>query len=180
MRVIAGTAKGRKLRAPQGFGTRPMTDRAREGLFSSLAAIVAEARVVDLYAGSGTLGLEALSRGADEATFVENDPKAMAALRANIEAVGLGGSTIKGDVMSFLSRRTGTFDLAFVDPPYALPLPSVDEVLERLADHLGEDATVILHRRRGGGPPQVPEGLALVDRRAYGDSELFRYAKEDS
>jgi 16S rRNA (guanine966-N2)-methyltransferase len=178
MRIIAGSAKGRRLQSPSGLGTRPMTDRAREGLFSSLGAAVVDAHVFDLYAGTGSLGLEALSRGAADATFVESDPKALRALRHNVEAVGVGGTVVAGDVAGFLSTFEGKTNLAFVDPPYGLALPSVAEVLAQIVDHLDRDGTVIVHRRRGGGPP-VAASLVLRDRRTYGDTELFRLMRED-
>ena len=177
MRVIAGLAKGRRLLAPRDRGTRPMTDRAREGLFSSLGSAVPGARVLDLYAGSGSLGMEALSRGADSAVFVEKSRAALAALRPNIAAVGLGGEVVAGDVGDYLARASGPFDLAFVDPPYALPLASVEQVLGGLVRLLAGGGTVVLHRRAGEG--LVPaSGLQVTDRRRYGDSEITRLVKE--
>jgi len=177
MRVIAGFAKGRRLLAPRGEGTRPMMDRAREGLFSSLGEKVAGTRVLDLYAGSGSLGLEALSRGAAEAVFVERSRAALAALRANLAAVGLGGQVVAADVGAYLQRATGPFDLVFVDPPYALPLASVESILGGLAGLLAAGGTVVLHRRAGEGLGPLP-GLAVIDRRRYGDTEITRLAKE--
>jgi len=177
MRIITGLAKGRRLRAPRDGGTRPMTDRAREGVFSSLGQTVEGARVADLYAGSGSLGLEALSRGAASAVFVERSRAALAALRANLVAVGLGGEMVAGDVADYLAREVGPFDLAFVDPPYALPLASVEQVLGALAPRLAGDATVVLHRR-AGERLTPPPGLEVTDRRRYGDSEITRLVKE--
>jgi 16S rRNA (guanine966-N2)-methyltransferase len=179
MRIIAGLAKGRRLLAPRGVGTRPMMDRAREGLFSSLGEASAGARVLDLYAGSGSLGLEALSRGASSAVFVERGRAALAALRANVAAVGLGGQVVAADVDAYLERAVGPFDLVFVDPPYALPLASVERSLGRLPDLLAGGGTVVLHRRAGqefGRPP----GLTVIDRRRYGDTEITRLAKEEA
>ncbi|MBN2114322.1 MAG: 16S rRNA (guanine(966)-N(2))-methyltransferase RsmD [Acidimicrobiia bacterium] len=177
MRVISGLAKGRRLLAPRGGGTRPMTDRAREGIFSSLGTVVAGARVLDLYAGSGSLGLECLSRGAAAVVFVERSRAALAALRANVAAVGLGGEVVAEDVASFLGRWGGPFDLAFVDPPYALPLASVEQVLGALVRLLAGGGTVVLHRR-AGERLHPPPGLEVVDRRRYGDSEITRLVKE--
>lgn len=177
MRVIAGLAKGRRLLAPRGAGTRPMMDRAREGLFSSLGERVAGARVLDLYAGSGSLGLEALSRGAGGAVFVERSRAALAALRANVAAVGLGGQVVAGDVEAYLERAAGPYDLVFVDPPYALPLASVESVLARLPGLLVAGGTVVLHRRAGEGLGPPP-GLTVIDRRRYGDTEITRLVKE--
>ncbi len=177
MRVIAGIAKGRVLRAP-GEGTRPMMDRAREALFSSLGDRVPGAAVLDLYAGSGSLGLEALSRGADRAVFVERGRRAIAALRANVEGVGLGGEVVRGDVAAYLDGASGRWDLVFVDPPYDLPLASVEEVLGGVARLLRAGGVVVVHRRAGTGVPAVP-GLELVDRRRYGDTEITRFEHEE-
>jgi 16S rRNA (guanine966-N2)-methyltransferase len=177
MRIIAGLAKGRRLLAPRDGGTRPMTDRAREGLFSSLGGQVVEARVLDLYAGTGSLGLEALSRGARSAVFVERGRAALAALRTNVAAAGLGGRVVAGDVGEYLARAEGPFDLAFVDPPYALPLGSVEQVLGGLVRLLAEGGTAVLHRRVGEGLTP-PSGLEVADRRRYGDSEITRLVKE--
>ena len=133
MRIIAGSAKGRRLVSPPGGDTRPLTGRAKEALFSSLGGRVVDADVVDLYAGTGSIGLEALSRGASRVVFVEKGRSALGALRKNIDAVGLGGDVVSEDVGAFLARVHDTFDLAFVDPPYALPLASLATVLEQLA-----------------------------------------------
>lgn len=177
MRIIAGTAKGRRLVSPQGGATRPLTDRVREALFSSLGAEVVGARVLDLYAGSGSVGLEALSRGAASVVFVEQDRRALDALRSNIEAVSLGGEVVAADVEQHVTRLARLVDVAFVDPPYALPLASVLTVLERLEPSVTDGGTVVVHRRRGEEPPHLVAGLELVDRRRYGDAEVWRYRK---
>jgi 16S rRNA (guanine966-N2)-methyltransferase len=179
MRIIAGAAKGRRLVAPRGLGTRPMTDRVKEALFSSLGAAVFDARVLDLYAGTGSLGLEALSRGAADATFVEQDRAALTALRANVAAVGLGGDIVAGSVERFLVDEGERFDLAFVDPPYALPLASLNDVLSRLTASLVRGAVVVLHRRHGDEAQAAVPSLVVTDRRHYGSAELWRFAKEE-
>ncbi len=178
MRIIAGSAKGRRLRGPKGQGTRPMTGKVREAVFSSLGPGVAGARVLDLYAGSGSLGLEALSRGAASAVFVERDAAALAALRHNVAAVGIGGEIVRGDVAEYLDRAAEEFDLAFVDPPYALSLPSVQRILGSLESRLALGAVVVVHRRVGGGGIQPPPRMVEADRRRYGDSEITRLVKE--
>ena len=179
MRIIAGKAKGRRLRAPPGLATRPFTDRAKEGLFSSLGDAVVGSDVIDLYAGSGSLGLEALSRGARSAVFVESGAGATGVLADNLSAIGLGGEVVAGDVEEFLVATEDRFDLAFVDPPYELALPSVLAVLDLVASRLRAEGIAILHRRAGGEIPAV-SGLTLVDRRQYGDTELWRYLKEEA
>lgn len=176
MRIIAGEAKGRKLRRPV-EGTRPFTDRNREALFSSMGHLVEGAAVLDLYAGVGSLGLEALSRGADEATLVEWNPAAVVVLRENVSAVGLGGRVVSGDVSDFIEEAPGPFDLVFVDPPYELPLASVEEVLEQLVDQLNPNAHVVVHRRFGEAAPRLPADLELVWERRYGDAQIWRFSK---
>ncbi|HUG75449.1 MAG TPA: 16S rRNA (guanine(966)-N(2))-methyltransferase RsmD [Acidimicrobiia bacterium] len=178
MRIIAGTAKGRRLRSPRGNETRPMMDRVREAIFSSLGALVVDASVLDLYAGTGSVGLEALSRGADSVVFVESDREALRVLAANIEAVGLGGTVVRGNVERFLASDTATYDLAFVDPPYEAPLPSVEQVLTALGERLKDEGVVVLHRRTGSVEPPFPRDLVVTDRRRYGGAEITRLSKE--
>ncbi len=120
MRVVAGTARGRKLVAPRGLDVRPTTDRVREAVGNRLTSMGAlrDARVIDLFAGTGALGIEALSRGAAHATFVENAPAALAAIEQNVEALGFGAQAtiVRADATSF--RASTPVDIAFVDPPY--------------------------------------------------------------
>ncbi|MDQ1424148.1 MAG: hypothetical protein QOD72_1646, partial [Acidimicrobiaceae bacterium] len=122
MRVVAGSARGRRLVAPEGRDTRPTGDRVRQAVFNALTSLdaVVDARVLDLYAGSGALGIEALSRGAAHATFVERSSVALAAIRANLDTTGLGGraTVVQADALSWLPARDAV-DLALVDPPYA-------------------------------------------------------------
>lgn len=156
-----------------------MMDRAKEAIFSSLGDRLVGARVLDLYAGTGSLGLEALSRGAASAEFVEWSREARAALRENIAIVGLGGEIVPARVEEHLGRPGPEVDLAFVDPPYPLPLPSVEQVLALLLRRLAVDAVVIVHRRAGSGEVAPPDGLAVEWRRKYGDAEITRMARRD-
>jgi len=179
LRIISGAAKGLRLRTPAGAGTRPMMDRVREALFSSLGEAVCDSAVLDLFAGSGSLGLEALSRGAASAVFVERSRAALAVLGANVEAAGLGGIVIGSDVDAFLAGDAGTYDLVFVDPPYAASLASVVRTLDLLVARLAEGAVVVLHRRAGDAEPVALGGLSVTDRRKYGDAEITRLVKEE-
>ena len=172
-RVIAGSARGRRLQVPDGSVTRPTADRAREGLFSSLLSLldVEDARVLDLYAGSGALGLEALSRGARSATFVERDPAAVAVLRANVEHLALPGAHVLAQpVERFLAvDAEPRYDLALLDPPYdvdAVP------VLELLAPWLAEDAVVVVEHRSRGPELAWPQAYDAVRARRYGEATL--------
>lgn len=175
MRVIAGAAKGRRLQAPPGLRTRPLTDRAREGLFSSLAGRVEGARVLDLYAGSGAIGIEALSRGAGVVTLVERDPTAFRLLRANLAAVGLGGQAVAQEVSAFLDQAPpASFELVFVDPPFREALASVEMVLGKVAMVVAPGGLVVVHRRAGGAVPSLPDARVLPPLR-YGDTVLHRF-----
>src|SRR6185295_18675776 len=122
MRVVGGTAGGRRLHAPAGRALRPTSERVREAVFSSLESMggLDGAAVLDLFAGTGALGIEALSRGASHAVFVDADSDALAAVRSNLEATGLTGSghVVRSDVVKFLERQNDVFDVAFADPPY--------------------------------------------------------------
>ncbi len=178
MRIVAGTAKGRKLVAPAGSGTRPVADRAKEALFSALGDTVEGAAVLDLYAGSGSLGLEALSRGAISAVLVERDRSALGSLRRNVANVGLGGEVIAAEVDRYLDAETRRFDMAFVDPPWAVALASLLSTLEKVESRLTAEGIVVVHRRRGDAMPARRGSLVLADRRRYGDAELWRYRRE--
>jgi 16S rRNA (guanine966-N2)-methyltransferase len=122
VRVVAGTAGGRRLHAPPGHALRPTSERVREAVFSSLESLgaVDGSVVVDLFAGTGALGIEALSRGASRAVFVDADPAAIAAVRSNLETTGLAGDAlvVQSDAVRFLRHGHEPFDLAFADPPY--------------------------------------------------------------
>ncbi len=180
MRIIAGAAKGRRLAAPRGTGTRPFTGRAKESVFAVLGDAVEGARVLDLYAGSGSLGLEALSRGARSVTFVESSRPALEALRKNVAAVGLGGTIVSERVEVYL--ETGgdePFDLVFVDPPYALPEEDLDERLVAVSDLVGGGGIVVVHRLAGAAvAPPASTMLVVVDRRRYGGSEVWWLHRE--
>jgi len=173
MRVIAGTARGVPIRAPRDRATRPVTDRVKETLFGILGERVPDARVLDLYAGSGALGIEALSRGALHATFVERGRDALAAIRDNLQRTGLAAaaSVHGGDVIRFLANDSGQapYDLAFLDPPYeerAILAP-----LERLVPLLAPQASVVVkHFWRTEVP--TPEGLARWRDRRFGETAL--------
>jgi 16S rRNA (guanine966-N2)-methyltransferase len=178
MRIIAGKAKGRRLVAPDSKGTRPVTDRVREAVFSIIGPSVDEANVLDLYAGSGSFGLEALSRGAQTVTFVENSAKAVGALRHNIEVVGLGGKVVSSTVSDYLNRSTGSFDIVFMDPPWAQLAAVIGVDLARLDPLLVPGGEVVVSRRHTDEEPTIPVTWVVATDRRYGDTRIFRYAKE--
>ena len=177
MRIIAGAAKGRRLVTPP-TGTRPLTGLVREALFSILADTVTDASVLDLYAGSGSFGLEALSRGAASVVFVEHDRDAVAALEGNIATTALGGRAERSDVADFLKDSQDRFDVVFVDPPFGLDDAIVDGILGLAADRIDRGGTVVVHRRPCGGQPATANPR-LRDQTRYRDSDLWLYQKEE-
>jgi 16S rRNA (guanine966-N2)-methyltransferase len=178
LRVVGGEASGRRLVAPAG-GARPTTDRAKEALFNALGpAPVVDASVLDLYAGSGALAIEALSRGAARAVLVDDDRRALAAIATNLEATGFAdrARVLRMRVSTFVARLRGSgecFDLVFADPPYGLPSDELGTVLTALAESgaLEEDAVVVVETRRGSAPSR-PAGWSVGWERAYGDTLL--------
>jgi 16S rRNA (guanine966-N2)-methyltransferase len=153
---------------PRGASTRPTADRVREALFSMLGD-VSGARVLDLYAGSGALGIEALSRGADSAVFVERDPRAAAAIRANIDAVGANGEVRRQDVLGFLASDHRPFDLVFCDPPYDSGPRIAGQLAERLPALLAEGARTVTESDKRM-PLELP--FPLLKERTYGDTRI--------
>jgi 16S rRNA (guanine966-N2)-methyltransferase len=179
MRIITGRAKGRRLVGPDTDATRPATDRVREAVFSAIGPWVEEADVVDLYAGSGSFGLEALSRGAASAVFVERGRAALDALRANIDTVGLGGTVIAADVDRFLQAPgERTYHLVFIDPPWDLPTSELDAQLASIDGILAAGGEVVASRRTGDRAPSVPSHWSVATDRRYGDARIYRYVKE--
>jgi 16S rRNA (guanine966-N2)-methyltransferase len=163
VRVIAGELRGRRLVAPRGTGTRPTSDRVREATFNALGSLDAidGAAVLDAFAGSGAMGIEALSRGAARCTFVERDREALVALRANLDACRLGPDravVVVGDGAQYRSERSGRFDLALLDPPYAFD--GWDDLLDAL------DAGIAVCE--SGRPIDPPAGWRLARSKAYG------------
>lgn len=177
-RIVAGRAGGRTLRVPPRT-TRPTSERVREALFNSLetAGDLDDARVLDLYAGSGALGLEALSRGAADVVFVESDRKAAEVLRGNVATVGLGGHVRQAAVESVVAGgSTEPFDVVLIDPPYALPGDTLAGVLTDLVrgGWLTDRALVVVERAVRDGDPAWPAGLTALRTKRYGGSALFR------
>ena len=179
--MIAGEAGGRRLAVPAGRDTRPTSDRAREGLFAtivSMAGSLTGARVLDLYAGSGAVGLEALSRGAGHVLLVESGARAGRVIRENVDALGLAGAEVVIDrVERVLARGPagGPYDVVFADPPYALAGEEVSGILRALAARgwLAAGALVIVERATRSGPVSWPEGFVPERARRYGEATFW-------
>jgi 16S rRNA (guanine966-N2)-methyltransferase len=181
-RIIAGTAGGRRIAVPPGRGTRPTSDRAREGLFATILTLRGSldgARVLDLYAGSGAVGLEALSRGAADALLVESDARVARVIRGNIDALGLPGALLLGDrVEKVLARGPGHHpprDVVFADPPYAVAAEEIQRMLEalRAGGWLAPGALVVVERATRSGPVTWPRGYTPRQSRAYGEATFW-------
>jgi 16S rRNA (guanine966-N2)-methyltransferase len=168
LRVVAGEFKGRRLAAPRGARTRPTADRVREALFSMLGD-VGGARVLDLYAGSGALGIEALSRGAASAVFVERDAQAVAAIERNLEPLDVEASVARADVARWLTRAEGRFDLVFCDPPYDVASRLAGPLAERLPGLTADDARIVTESDKRN-PLELP--FPLIVERSYGDTRI--------
>ena len=181
-RIISGAAGGTPLNAVPGSLTRPTTDRVKEALFSRLDAfgVISGARVLDLYAGSGSLGVESASRGAQSVDLVESDAKASAVCQRNADLIDgvLGRKTVsvhRARVEPFLDRAPGTaaWDLVFLDPPYPLEEAALAAVLQKLAGHLAAGAVVVVERSSRSPEPEWPDGMARFADKKYGETRLW-------
>lgn len=178
MRVIAGRFGGRRLHAVRGRVVRPTADRVREALFSVLEPALPEARVLDLYAGTGALAIEALSRGAASAVCVERDPRALAALERNVTALAIADRVriVRGDALAFARRAERgdeRYDVVFCDPPYRAPL---DAVAAAVVEAEWWTRIAVLEHAARTEPPAAPEGVAAETRR-YGDTAITIYRR---
>jgi 16S rRNA (guanine966-N2)-methyltransferase len=168
MRIVAGSRKGARIYAPRGRDTRPTSDRVREAVFAILGSVEG-AEVLDLFAGSGALGLEALSRGAATATFVETDPTAVKAIERNLEKLGLDGRIVRSDAARYLARTDERYDVVLVDPPYEM----VESLRMPLAEHLPRVLAVggsVVFETAAGVEPELP--FRVRSTRRHGSTQL--------
>lgn len=184
-RIIAGAAGGTRLASVPGTGTRPTTDRVKESLFSKLDAwgMLQDARVLDLFAGSGALGCECASRGAREVVLVERHPRAAAVCRTNAETLGRALGTaavraVRGSAQTYVQDHAGPWDLVLADPPYPLGETELTDVLAGLSGKLGPGAVVVIERSSRSPEPTWPAGLRRLERAKHGETMLW-YAEAD-
>ena len=175
MRIVGGSHKGARIFAPKGASTRPTSDRVREAIFAILGPVEG-ARVLDLFAGSGALGLEALSRAAGSATFVESDTTAAKAIERNLEKLGLEGRIVRSDAARYVARTDERYDIVFVDPPYEM----VESLRMPLAEHLprvlAEGGSVVFETA-AGVEPDLP--LTVRSTRRHGSTQLTVYEADE-
>lgn len=183
-RIISGYAGSRRLAVPKS-GTRPTSDRVREAIFSALEArgVIPGASVLDLYAGSGALGLEAASRGASDVVLVERNAAAAKVAKDNVVVLAKNAPRpaprVRVSVQSvaaYLPTAIGPFDIVFIDPPYDIPESEVTEALELLTPHLAADATVVVERGSRSPQPTGPAALELDRRKDYGETILWWFS----
>ena len=179
-RIIGGVAGGRRLQTQRGLQTRPTSDRVREALFSSIESwcgSLSGLRFLDLYAGSGAVGLEAWSRGAGVVTLVEQDRRSSALIRGNARAIGFGGADVVASSVTTTLRRTpaAPYDVAYLDPPYPLDSGQVDADIHALHefDWLVPGAMVVVERSSRSDPPNFPDGFTDLRERRYGETTLW-------
>ncbi len=181
-RIISGLAGGRQIRTPPGNSTRPTSDRVREALFSRLEHldVVNRANVLDLYAGSGALGLEAASRGASRVLMIESDRAAVAVVELNIAELALSGISVRADTVERALRSApafgeAPFDVVLADPPYDVAEEAIAEVLLLLVTQawLSDDALVVVERSARSPEPRWPHGLVGAGERRYGDTKMW-------
>jgi 16S rRNA (guanine966-N2)-methyltransferase len=179
LRIIAGTLRGRKIRAPEGDSTRPTSDRVREALFNLIGPVPEGARVLDLYAGSGALGIEAMSRGAGRVVFVERDPRARRLIQENLAALGLERQArVEGvDAATATAFAGGPFDLVLADPPYGEA--DLGLLMARAGRAMAEAGVLVVEQAAGDRLPEPPETLALWKDRSYGSTRIVLYVHQE-
>ena len=179
MRVITGSARGRRLKTPANEEIRPTTDNVKEAVFNILQFDIEGRRVLDLFAGTGQLGIECLSRGAASAVFIDRDRAAVQLVKDNLKSCGLSGTVLCADSLSYL-RSCGQFDLIFVDPPYDSGL--YDEVLRTInqVDILSEGGIIIVEARRDTPLPEMEPPYRLMKEYRYGKVKIRSYTKESA
>ncbi len=177
MRVITGTARGRRLKTPEGMDIRPTTDNVKESVFNILQFDIEGRRVLDLFAGTGQLGIECLSRGAKEAVFIDESRDAVKIVRENLKACGFSAPVLQQDALSYLNT-CGSFDLIFVDPPYDAGL--YNPVLEKInsIDILSEGGIILCESRQETDMPEMQAPYYKRKEYRYGKVKLSLYSKE--
>ena len=175
MRVITGSARGRNLTAPDGLDTRPTSDMTKGAVFSILQMMIENSEFLDLFAGSGQMGIEALSRGARSATFIDSDRKAIESIKTNLKNCGFmeKSKVAMMDSISYIQNCSNKFDVIFLDPPYQKEL--IDKVLPYCGKCLKEEGIILCETEKNEQLPQDVEGLELEKEYRYGKAKITSY-----
>ena len=178
MRIISGSARGRKLKEPQGMDTRPTTDKVKESLFNIIQFDLEGRRVLDLFGGTGQLGLEALSRGSAHCTFVEQRREAVALIRENLKRTGFSdrARVVQGEALSFLASCRERFDLVFLDPPYRTGL--LQRALPLVEQHMNPGGTILCEHPLGEEMPEVVGSFVQYRSHKYGKIQVTLYRRQ--
>lgn len=179
MRVITGSARGRKLAAPEGLDTRPSSDMTKQAVFNIVQNYVENSVFLDLFAGSGQVGIEALSRGAKSVTFIDNNPKAIAVIKENLKNCGLmeKARVAMMDSLAFLQNAGAQFDIVFLDPPYQQQL--IDQALPLLTKVVAENGIILCETERNEELPTQVNDFVTVKTYRYGKAKLTLYRREE-
>jgi len=177
MRVITGKARGKKLREPEGMNIRPTTDMVKEAVFNIIQFDIDGRKVLDLFAGTGQLGIECLSRGAKEVTFVDRDREAINIVKANLKSCAMEARVVNDDSIAFLNRG-GKYDLIFIDPPYATDLAEQALKIIKLVDILSEGGIIICETARDKSMPEMQAPYFKNREYNYGKVKITTYGKE--
>ena len=179
MRIITGTARGTKLKTLEGLNTRPTTEMCKEGVFSAIQFELHDRNVLDLFGGCGQLAIEALSRGAHSAVIVDASKKSVEVIKKNLETTGFNKQAVvvNTDAISFLSRRTEKYDIAFIDPPYSVGL--LEKALEKISDVMNEGGVVICEAPFKDEVPETAGTFSLYKKYRYGKTGLFVYRSSE-
>lgn len=178
MRVITGSARGMSLKTLEGETTRPTTEKVKEAVFSAIQFEIEGRRVLDLFAGSGQMGIEALSRGAESAVFVDSNKNAISIVKQNVERTGFADKSqiVQMDSMGFLNMNVRTYDVVFIDPPYSTGL--LEKALERVTDYVAEGGIVICEYPFKDELPETVEGLSVYRSYKYSKTAVTIYRKD--
>lgn len=178
MRVIAGLFGGRRLETPADYSVRPTTDKVKEAMFSSIQFELDGAKVLDLFSGSGQLGIEALSRGAKSAVFVDKSPASLELTKRNLEKCGVSALVVKGDSLEFIENTDLSFDIAFLDPPYSAGI--LQKALPLVSDRMEKSGVIVAENPLGEElPEELNSGFILVKQKKYGKLQLNYYRYKD-
>ena len=180
VRVISGYARGRHITAPKGTKIRPTSDRVKEAIFNTISTLVIQSDFLDMFAGTGSIGIEALSRGADSCTFIDKSPQAIRCIKNNLSNLGFDDRSIvmQGDSREVAAKLTKTYDIIFLDPPYGKDL--VISIMKNLKLLLKEEGIIVVETENKIELPSQYETFQLIKTSKYGDTQIWYYQRQNS